>query len=163
MKKNWLSLIASTVLLTGLLAGCGSSGSNDSASNAGKATDVPAPKVEDVTIKFINWEPAGVYQPAIDAFEAKNPHIKVEYVPLVENDSNETLKKLDMMYASGDDFDVFSLNGIPYFSQRANNGMLEPLDSYISKEGLKYEDEYKAEQMKVDGVRYPYQVSLVRG
>ncbi|MDQ0089687.1 multiple sugar transport system substrate-binding protein [Paenibacillus anaericanus] len=153
MKKKWLALIASTVLLTGLLAGCGSSGSNESANDPSNAANT-TPTVEDVTIKFINWEPASVYQPAIDAFQTKFPHIKVEYVPLVENDSNETLKKLDMMYASGDDFDVFSLNSIPNYSQRASNGMLEPLDSYISKEGMKYEDEYKAEQMKVDGVRY---------
>ncbi|MEK8130562.1 sugar ABC transporter substrate-binding protein [Paenibacillus filicis] len=150
--KKLVTLTASAVFLASVLTACSSStspsgeSSKDAGSSGGKSGDV--------TIKFINWEPPAVYQPAIDAFEKKYPHIKVKYVPLVENDSNETLKKLDMMYASGEDFDVFSLNSTPNFSQRASNGMLEPLDSYISKEGVKYEDEYKAEQMKVDGKRY---------
>lgn len=158
--KKWIVMIAFTALMTSLLAGCGSSGSNQGkntatnspSTNVTKETD--APKVEQVTIKFINWESPSVYQPAIDAFEQKFPNIKVEYVPLVENDSNETLKKLDIMYASGEVFDVFSLNSTPNFSQRANNGMLEPLDSYISDEGMNYDEQYKAEQMKVDGKRY---------
>jgi len=163
MGKKWIVLIALAVLLTSLLAGCGNSDKNNQAndkpagndSGTNVNTDVKEdPKPEPVTIKFINWEPVAVYQPAIDAFQQKHPHITVEYVPLVENDSNETLKKLDIMYASREDFDVFSINSTPNFSQRANNGMLEPLDSYISAEGLNYADEYKAEQMKVDGKRY---------
>ncbi|WP_165861330.1 ABC transporter substrate-binding protein [Paenibacillus paeoniae] len=152
MKKKWLALMTSIVLLTGLLAGCSGTG-NQGPDNSSQPVNTPG-QPKDVTIKFVNWEPASVYQPAIDAFQQKFPHIKVEYVPLVENDSNETLKKLDMMYASGTDFDVFSLNSTPNFSQRAANGMLEPLDEYLGKEGVKYEDEYKAEQMKVDGKRY---------
>lgn len=153
--KKWAVLIALTGLMTSLLAGCGSSGTNNAPSSTPSSDNATStPEQKEVTIKFINWEPSSVYQPAIDAFEAKYPHIKVKYVPLVENDSNETLKKLDIMYASGEDFDVFSLNSIPNFSQRANNGMLEPLDSYISAEGMNYEDEYKAEQMTLDGKRY---------
>lgn len=157
--KKWVVLTTLTVLMASVIAGCGNSGSkNAPVTNTEKptatATSTTKPNADPVTIKFINWEPQYVYQPAIDAFEEKNPNIKVEYIPLVENDSNETLKKLDIMYASGEEFDVFSLNSTPNFSQRANNEMLEPLDSYIDAEGIKYEDEYKAEQMKLDGVRY---------
>ncbi|GAA3403510.1 ABC transporter substrate-binding protein [Paenibacillus hodogayensis] len=151
MKKKVASLTASAILTAGLLSACGSADTKQPSSDPGKDPAATGQKVE---IKFINWEPPAVYQPAIDAFEKKYPNIKVKYVPLVENDSNETLKKLDMMYASDEAFDVFSLNSTPNFSQRASNGMLEPLDSYIGKEGLKYEDEYKAEQMKVEGKRY---------
>lgn len=153
MKRKWVSLLAASVLLTGALAGCGDS-SKDSGGSASSAPSAKADAGKPVTIKFLNWEKASVYQPAIDAFQKKYPNIKVEYTPLVENDSNETQKKIDIMYASGDDFDVFSLNSTPSFSQRAANGMLEPLDSYLTKENIKYEDEYKAEQMKVDGKRY---------
>jgi len=153
--KKWVMLIVITVLMTSVLAACGSSNTNNSSKTEGSPEkNTTEPKTEQVTIQFINWEPQSFYQPAIDAFEAKYPNIKVQYVPLVENDSNETLKKIDIMYASGDDFDVFSLNSTPNFSQRANNGMLEPLDSYITAEGINYEDEYKAEQMKLDGKRY---------
>ncbi|WP_187274260.1 ABC transporter substrate-binding protein [Paenibacillus sp. N3.4] len=157
MKKKWLSVSASSIVIASLLAGCSSGGNSTTPSKApastAAATAASTPAAP-VTIKFLNWEKASVYQPAIDAFEKKYPNIKVQYVPLVENDSNETLKKIDIMYASGEDFDVFSVNSTPTFSQRATNGMLEPLDAYMSKENVKYEDEYKAEQMKVNGKRY---------
>lgn len=148
MKKKWISLTVSAALLGGLLSGCASSGSSDQGKKADGTADQP------VTIKFLNWEKQSVYQPAIDAFEKKYPNIKVQYVPVVENDSNETIKKIDIMYASGESFDVFSLNSTTALAQRASNGMLEPLDSYISKEGIKYEDEYKAEQVKTNDKRY---------
>ncbi|GAA0136479.1 hypothetical protein YSY43_33200 [Paenibacillus sp. YSY-4.3] len=153
MRKKWALFVALSALLTSLLSGCGSEPKQNAASPANDS-GAGNTAAEHVTIKFINWESPEVYQPAIDAFQQKYPHITVEYVPLVENDSNETLKKLDIMYASGEEFDVFSINSTPNFSQRANNDMLEPLDDYIAKEGLVYEDEYKAEQMKVDGKRY---------
>jgi multiple sugar transport system substrate-binding protein len=155
MKKKWTSMAASAIVLAGLLSGCSSGGSSDQGKASGASGGSGnADGGQPVTIKFLNWEKPSVYQPAIDAFEKKYPNIKVQYVPVVENDSNETLKKIDIMYASGDDFDVFSINSIPAFSQRASNGMLEPLDDYLNKEGVKYEDEYKAEQMKVNGKRY---------
>lgn len=158
MNKKWFAATTAAVLATSVLAGCGKDDKNASSappasSAAPSASEAPAPK-DPVTIKFLGWEKQSVYQPAIDAFQAKNPDIKVEYVPVVENDSNETIKKIDLMYASGDDFDVFTLNSAPTFAQRAANGMLEPLDELLSKEGVKYEDEYKAEQQKLDGKRY---------
>ncbi|MGU3470859.1 ABC transporter substrate-binding protein [Paenibacillus sp. D51F] len=158
MKKKWLSAAAAALLATGLLSGCGNGSTNDAASpketgGASPSASAPAAK-EPVSIKFLGWEKASVYQPAIDAFQQANPDIKVEYVPLVENDSNETIKKIDLMYASDDDFDVFTLNSAPAFAQRGASGMLEPMDDYLAKEGVKYEDEYKAEQQKLDGKRY---------
>ncbi|RXZ84791.1 sugar ABC transporter substrate-binding protein [Paenibacillaceae bacterium] len=160
MRKLRLMSLVLTMVMTSLLAACGGNEApkNSPPANSGtsvnKEAEAPEVKEEPVTIKFINWESPAVYQPAIDAFQDKYPHITVEYVPLVENDSNETLKKLDIMYASGDDFDVFSVNSATNFSQRANDGMFEPLDSYIAAEGLDYAKEYKAEQMKIDGNRY---------
>ncbi|MGG1555558.1 ABC transporter substrate-binding protein [Paenibacillus ferrarius] len=156
MKRKWLSVSASSIVIASLLAGCG--GETGSKAEPTKGADpvasTSANPAKPVTIKFLNWEKASVYQPAIDAFEKKYPNIKVQYMPLVENDSNETQKKIDIMYASGEDFDVFSLNSTPDFSKRATSGMLEPLDDYLNKENVKYSDEYKAEQMKVDGKRY---------
>lgn len=157
MNKKWLSVTAAALLATSLLAGC-SNGKDQQESSAptgsAASSQSPSPSAEPVTIKFVGWEKASVYQPAIDAFQQKNPDIKVEYTPLVENDSNETIKKIDLMYASGDDFDVFPLNSARDFAQRAANGMLEPLDDYLAKEGVKYEDEYKAEQQIINGKRY---------
>ncbi|MCC3377386.1 ABC transporter substrate-binding protein [Cohnella sp. REN36] len=159
MNKKWLSAASATLLTASLLAGCGSNSGNEDASppktedGAKPSAGASAAKAP-VTIQFLGWEKASVYQPAIDAFQQANPDIKVEYMPLVENDSNETIKKIDLMYASDDAFDVFTLNSAPAFAQRAANGMLEPLDDYLAKEGVKYEDEYKAEQQKLDGKRY---------
>ncbi|GIP28545.1 sugar ABC transporter substrate-binding protein [Paenibacillus sp. J23TS9] len=155
MGKKWLSVLTAALVASSLLAGCsGGSGETSSSENADPKSSTPSSTTEPVKIKFLGWEKSSVYQPAIDAFEQKNPDIKVDYVPLVENDSNESIKKIDLMYASGDDFDVFTLNSAPAFSQRASNGMLEPLDDYLSKEGVKYEEEYKAEQQKVNDKRY---------
>lgn len=157
MKKKWGPILTAVLLVSSLMAGCsgGSEGSGSAANSTGnQGSGGNASPKETVQIKFLGWEKASVYQPAIDAFEQKNPGIKVEYMPLVENDSNETIKKIDLMYASGEDFDVFSLNSAPAFAQRAESGMLEPLDGYLDEEGVKYEDEYKAEQQKLNGKRY---------
>ncbi|TJY41571.1 extracellular solute-binding protein [Cohnella pontilimi] len=156
MKKKWLSIMTATVLTAGLLAGCGSGKGGDASPSQGN--DSPSasnsPAKETVTIKFVGWESPAVYQPMIDAFQQKNPDIKVEYSALVENNSNESIKKIDLMYASGDDFDVFPLNSQRDYAQRAANGMLEPVDDYLAKEGVKYEDEYKVELQKFDGKHY---------
>ncbi|WEK55051.1 MAG: extracellular solute-binding protein [Candidatus Cohnella colombiensis] len=159
MKKKWLSIVTTTLLTTSLLAGCGSNSNNNAASQSPSQSTAPtesaSPVAKDpVTIKFLGWEKPEVYQPAIDAFQAANSDIIVEYVPVVENDSNETIKKIDLMYATNDAFDVFTLNSAPTFAQRAANGMLEALDDYLTKEGVKYEDEYKAEQQKFESKRY---------
>jgi len=163
MTKKWISAAAAVALATGLLAGC--SGGNDEGSkaspsaanpspSASPSAESPSPSAEPVTIKFLGWEKPAVYQPAIDDFQAKNPDVKVEYMALVENDSVESMKRMDVMYASGEQFDVFTLSSAPAFAQRAASGMLEPLDDLLAKEGVKYEDEYKAEQQKFDGKRY---------
>ncbi|WP_276354949.1 extracellular solute-binding protein [Cohnella caldifontis] len=161
MNKKWLSVTAAVLLAASLLAGCSKGGGERQAgggeSPAGSAPAggaSPSAGAEPVTVKFLGWEKASVYQPAIDAFMQKNPTIKVEYTPLVENDSNESIKKIDLMYASGDAFDVFPLNSARDFAQRAAAGMLEPLDDYLAKEGVRYEDEYKAEQQLINGKRY---------
>jgi multiple sugar transport system substrate-binding protein len=159
MKKKWMSILTPTLVTAGLLAGCSGGGgtassSQNPVSTSSSSTPAANANKQPVTIKFLGWEKASVYQTAIDAFQQKNPDIKVEYTPLVENNSNETMKKIDLMSVSGDDFDVFTLNGATAFTLRAANSMLEPLDDYISKEGIKYEDEYKAEQQKYNGKRY---------
>ncbi|RKP53926.1 extracellular solute-binding protein [Cohnella endophytica] len=161
MKRKWLSIVSTAVIATSVLSACGNNnnGGNNasnspSPSESASQSASPSANKEPVTIKFLGWEKASVYQPAIDAFEQKYPEIHVDYTPLVENDSNESIKKIDLMYASGDTFDVFTLNSAPAFAQRASNGMLEPVDDYLAKEGVKYEDEYKAEQQKYEGKRY---------
>ncbi|WNR43046.1 ABC transporter substrate-binding protein [Paenibacillus roseipurpureus] len=148
MKKTVISALASVLALGTVLTGCGEKDVKST------PTTVEAGKANPVTIRFLYWAKPEVYKPAIEAFEKKYPNIKVKYETVVENDSNESMKKMDVLYASGDTFDVFSLNAVPAFAQRATNGMLEPLDEYLKKEGVKYEDIYKAEQIKVGGQRY---------
>lgn len=164
MTRKWLSAAAAAALATGVLAGCGGNENNgaspsESAKASPSAASSPSasssePAKDPVRIKFLGWEKPSVFQPAIDDFQQKNPDIKVEYVPLVENDSVESMKRMDVMYASGEAFDVFTLSSATAFAQRAVSGMLEPLDDYLAKEGVSYEDEYKAEQQKIDGKRY---------
>lgn len=145
MNKKWLALMLSCIIIFSLLAGCGSKAKDETVaepSNAGSEKTASEP----VTIKFHSWYTNEEVQPIIDAFEQENPNIKVEYVTLMENGtSNESMKKLDMLLSSGEEMDVVHFNGPEPYSSRVGLGLVEPLDHYLEQEGIKYEEEYKAD------------------
>jgi len=149
MKKNWFSISLSGVLALGLLAGCGSKSANNAAESTGSAN----PEQQQETIKFHSWYTPEEVQPIIAAFEQENPNIKVEYTTLMENGtSNEAMNKLDMLLASGDAMDVIHFNGPEPYSSHAALGLVESLNSYLDKEGVKYDDLYKASAAIGDNV-----------
>lgn len=146
MRRKWFSLTMSAVLMLGLLSGCGSKDSNGGNSAASGENKNGNSSAEQVTIKWHSWYTDEEVQPIIKAFEAENPGIKVDYVTLMENGtSNESMNKLDMLMSSGEDMDVVHFNGPEPYSSRASLGLVEPLNSFFDKEGVKYEDEYKAD------------------
>ena len=64
---------------------------------------------DEITLKFVHWinEDVGKWQPVIEKYEAENPGIKIESMPLVDNMSNQDyFKQLDLMASAGEKIDV---------------------------------------------------------
>ncbi|MBT2288430.1 extracellular solute-binding protein [Paenibacillus albidus] len=137
-------------LLSMLVAGCGTSNSGEeAASNAGEKTN------DVVTIKLSNWYAKKMdnWDVVIAEFEKQHPNIKVEFASAEDNNSNEFYKKLDLAVAGGDDLDVIMFSNMTFLSQRAELGMIEPLDDFLVKDGINFADEYTADT-KIDGKVY---------
>ncbi|MDF2921586.1 MAG: hypothetical protein K0R57_500 [Paenibacillaceae bacterium] len=150
MTKRWLYCLIAAVL-TVTLFGC----SQDSASSP-QPGEASTGQQQQTTLKFYHWynEETGNWKKVIAAFEAKYPDIKVESLPLVDNvNATEYLKKLDLLTASGESMDVIMFHDAGEYSKRAKVGLLEPLDPYLSKAGLKMQDEYYTDT-RVDGSYY---------
>jgi len=149
MLKNWMKSSAMVLTATAmLLAGCSSTketnAGTNSGTNAGTKEAKEVSKAEPVTIKVQTWynlenEKFDVVK---QAFEKTYPNIKVEFVSAGDNNANEHLKKVDLAAASGEDMDVIMFSSPTFVSQRIPAGMLEPLDDYLNKEGIKFDDEY---------------------
>lgn len=151
-KKRFVTVMT-TVVVAGAVAACSSGGDKEpnSASSDG-ANGAKAP----VTVRFhaqnVTFDKT-MMAPVIAKFEEKNPGIKIDYVGMTEPTSDEVTKKIDLLAASGEPLDVFLLADARSYSQRAANGMLEPLNSFIEKEGFKFADEYKTDTL-LDGKYY---------
>jgi multiple sugar transport system substrate-binding protein len=150
MKKKGLIVSLCLALATTIvLAGC--SPKKESAS-----PQADPGKQETVTINFYHWynEETGNWTKVIKAFEEKNPGIKVQSKPLVDNvNAPEYLKKLDLMTASGEYMDVVMFHDAGEFAKRVKIGMMEPLDDYLSKDGVDVSKEYLVDP-KIDGKYY---------
>lgn len=142
MIKQWMkssAIVLSSVAI--LLAGCSSSTGTKEGTNAGGKSGNTA---EPVTITVRTWYNLDneKFDVVKQEFENKYPNIKVEFVSAGDNDANEHLKKVDLAAASGEDMDVIMFSSPAHYVQRVAVGMLEPLDDYLNKEGLKFDDEY---------------------
>jgi len=166
MKKRLGIVLLSLAMF---LAACSSGTSSSNGDNANKGntaapTNSGKEKTEEqVTIKLSTWQTndKAKWDVVIAAFQEKYPNIKVELDLLNEKgDSVASMQKLDLMTASNDQLDIIEL---PYtnYSQRAQIGVLEPLDDYIAKEGFNYDDEYLVDT-KVNGKIYAFPSSMQR-
>ena len=131
--KKKVALAVSTVFLaTSILSAC----SNNTESNVDSKSKG---QEEKVTIKYYIWDKE-VMQASTDKyikqFEKENPNIKVEHVSLVPGNSLETLKKLDVLMASGEPIDLFMTPHIDAIYQRAAQGVVEPLDDLYKENKL---------------------------
>lgn len=164
MKKRLGAALIGLAMLTTACSG----GANGGNGNAGAATNKPdnkakEPAAEQVVLKLSTWQTndKAKWDELIPKFEEKYPNIKVELDLLNEKgDSVASMQKLDLMAASNDQLDIVEL---PYtnYSQRADIGLLEPLDAFIDKDGYKYEDEYLVDT-KVNGKIYALPSSMQR-
>lgn len=126
-----------------LLAGCGGKQATPEATTAGSPNET---EKEKVSINFYTWA-NGVSldqtNQIIANFEKINPHIDVVAVPLVTNANTiEYYKKLDLIAASGDPIDVAAFSSVDFVNERASRNVLEPLDDYLSADGINVDESY---------------------
>lgn len=143
-----------------IIAGCSSNGGGTpQASNSPKgqsSTGNGDTNDKQVTIKFhadgISFKNEDL-APIIEKFQELNPGILVEFIPLNEASAADNVKKIDLLAASNEQLDAILLPDARSYSQRAANGLLEPLDDLMKAEGLVYDDEYKIDTL-VEGKYY---------
>lgn len=151
MKKSLL-VLSGVLAISTALAGCGK-GETPAADN-GK--DAAATTKAPVTIKVQGWytEAQGNWNATVEAYNKTHPNVKVVYESMSEKgDSQEGMKKLDLLAASGEQMDVVMYSSAPEFAQRIGAGILEPLDDYLKKDNIVVKDEYKLDPV-VNGKYY---------
>lgn len=159
MKKRWASGLAISLLLTGVLAGCGNSNNDTNNKNANASSNANATASADagsnntasgdpVKLRLYTYgtEQAYNWKATLDAYHEKNPNVTVELVQLSEKgDTQESMKKLDLGVASGEQIDVLMFSDAAGYAQRVALGMAAPLDDFIAKDGYKVEEDYKVD------------------
>lgn len=158
MRKKWLNVMTSGVMLVGLLAGCGGNNNNENAAgspsvspsaSASTPAESASEPAKNVHLRLYTFGPEVNYNwsNTLKAYEAANPGVTVEAVVLSDKgDTQEAMKKLDLAFASKEDIDVLMFSDPASYAQRVSLGMAEPLDDYIAKDGgFKVGEEYKVD------------------
>ncbi|KRF44036.1 ABC transporter substrate-binding protein [Paenibacillus sp. Soil787] len=151
MKKSLL-VLSGVLAISTALAGCG----KGETPAADKGKDAAATAKAPVTIKVQGWytEAQGNWNATVEAYNKTHPNVKVVYEGMSEKgDSQEGMKKLDLLAASGEQMDVVMYSSAPEFAQRVGAGILEPLDDYLKKDNIVVKDEYKLDPV-VNGKYY---------
>ncbi|MDO5415652.1 MAG: sugar ABC transporter substrate-binding protein [Lachnospiraceae bacterium] len=150
MKKRLVSL-ALAAAMAGTLAGCGGGSAETTAApettkaaEAAETTAAAETKAEETTaaaagqttLKWSIWDKdlTTYYKPLVEAYEAKNPDVKIELVDLGSSDYQTVLAT--QLTGSGSDFDVVTIKDVPGYTTLVNKGVLEPLNDYIAKDSV---------------------------
>src|SRR5690606_6888215 len=117
MKTTWLGR---TMAAAGLLL---------AASSAAQAQDP-------VTLNWALWDWAATasYQPLIEADEAANPNVKIEYTDLGSSDYQTVLQT--QLAGGADELDIITIKDIPGYTNLVAANLLLPLDEFIASEGI---------------------------
>jgi multiple sugar transport system substrate-binding protein len=122
MKKIAVFVLVSLLLCTGLFA----QGTKEDATAAGGKT----------TIKWAVWDIAATtyYQPLIDAYEARNPNVKIEMLDL---GSADFMTMLQTQLSGGDStIDVVAIKDIPGYNNLVKRNLLMSLNDKVKSEGI---------------------------
>jgi len=89
-----------------------------------------------VTLNWALWDWAATayYQPLIDAYEAKNPNVKIEYTDLGSTDYSTVLQT--QLAGGADDLDIITIKDVPGYTNLIGANLLLPLDDYIAAQGI---------------------------
>ena len=140
MKKRLVGGLVLALAVSSLLGGCGE-----------KATTSEKPETGKTKIRFATWDTAGdvdKQQAMVDKFNAEHDDIEVT----MEAYGQDFDTKISAGMGSGDAPDVMYMWNYPAYHEG-----LEPLDSYIEKEGQEYKDNiYEAlwPYNSIDGATY---------
>jgi len=95
------------------------------------ASSAPAP----VTLKWAMWDAdlTIYYKPLIEAFQAKNPNIKIE---LVDLGSADFMTLISTQLAGGADLDVITIKDMPGYANLVRQNRLEPLNAFLKSKNI---------------------------
>lgn len=127
MKTKKVLTIAMTMALTlSMLSGCG----------AKSASQTTGQSTQKVNLRFASWDSddtLAMQQKLVDKFNSENPDIKVT----LEGYGNDYDTKIAAGIGANDAPDIMYMWNYPQYG-----GALEPMDSYIEKEGQAYKDNF---------------------
>ncbi len=120
MKKVLTVLLAVSLVLTSAFAG----GSSETASD-GKTT-----------LTWALWDitSTAYYQPLIDAYEAKNPDVKIEMLDLGSSDYSTMLQT--QLSGGDDEIDIVTIKDIPGYNNNVKANLLTDLTPLIAADGI---------------------------
>ena len=144
MKKKRLVSLLTAAAMMGSLTACGGGGDsgNTTAAPAGEESkaateaETVAASEGQTVMKWSIWDKdlTLYYQPLIEEFEKQNPDLKIEMVDLGSSDYQTVLGT--QLTGSGSDFDIVTIKDVPGYTTLVNKGVLEPLDAFISADGV---------------------------
>ncbi|WP_370675155.1 sugar ABC transporter substrate-binding protein [Pleomorphomonas sp. PLEO] len=88
------------------------------------------------TIKWAlwDWDKTAYYQPLIDAYQAKHPNVKIDYVDLGSTDYQTMLST--QLTGGADDLDVLTIKDVPGYATVVRAGQLEDLTGYMKDNAI---------------------------
>lgn len=126
MKKKLIAAVLATAMVVGM-TGCGGSGSSDKSAKASKDEDG---KIE---INFYEHSDATYIQQFVDAYEEKNPDVKINLTIIANDDYDDKLK---VMLAGGNDVDCFWIRSGTQARKLSDQGALMALDDLCKENDL---------------------------
>ncbi|RZJ83317.1 MAG: extracellular solute-binding protein, partial [Massilia sp.] len=81
-----------------------------------------------------DWNATAYYQPLIDAYQAKNPNVKIEYTDLGSTDYSTVLQT--QLAGGADELDIITIKDVPGYTNLIGANLLLPLDDYIAAQGI---------------------------
>jgi multiple sugar transport system substrate-binding protein len=170
MKKHGFMAAALSVSMaaTLLLGGCSSGSASSSASSGSTAdtsgtasttTDTAAAAStasdEPVTLRVALWDYSNLdyYKTIFDAYTTANPNVKLD---IVEFSADEYENTVTTQLAGKQNFDVVFIKSIPTLANMIQQGMVQPLDSYMEADTSFDKTKYSGliEQLGMDGKYY---------
>ena len=97
---------------------------------------VVAQSAEPVTLKWAlwDWNAVAYYEPLIEAYQAKHPNVKIEYVDLGSTDYQTILQT--QLTGGADDLDLVSIKDVPSYANLMRAGLLYDLSESAAKNKL---------------------------
>jgi multiple sugar transport system substrate-binding protein len=89
-----------------------------------------------VTLRWAlwDWDKVAYYKPLIEAYEAKNPNIKVEAVDLGSQDYQQMIAT--QLTGGSDDIDIVTVKDVPNYTNLIRAGSIADLSSFMTEQQI---------------------------